>query len=238
MPRIGPVFESFDYERGDVSRLKSALLEHGMVIVRGRTLTPFEQVSFTRLFGSVVHTAPKPAQFLPDRPEIFRMANRKGVGNVGNGNYWHSDGTHMDDPSALSFHHIFNATADGSTLYQDMARAYDRLANKDIWDGAKMTIAGSRVRDIVQSHPVTGRKFLYVNLGTESEFPGRDTMVRHLNDPKSYYKHVWQNGDLVIADNFRVAHCATLANPRHLRILHRTSIPLSAVWYNQKDIPS
>jgi alpha-ketoglutarate-dependent taurine dioxygenase len=93
--------------------LRQALIEHHLLLFRGRTLDPTRQIAFTKLFGDVVHTCSPRSRYLPEFPEIVRVCNREGQGLVNVGPYWHSDGAYLQDPTAISIHHIIVPTADG-----------------------------------------------------------------------------------------------------------------------------
>ncbi|WP_241194450.1 TauD/TfdA family dioxygenase [Pseudomonas synxantha] len=55
-----------------------------------------------------------------------------------------------------------------------------------------------------------------------------DSLVASLHDPRAYYAHQWQNGDVVLTDNFSLLHGRerfTRENGRHLRRVHIHSTP-------------
>lgn len=150
----------------------------------------------------------------------------------------------------------------GDTLFTSTAAAYDALpkvmkkrieglsaafsvANRN----AKLNAAGDRgatqteeqrgktpetVHKVVRTHPVTGRKCIYVNEGHTSRIVGlpeeesRALMAElcvHVTRPEFVYRHRWRVGDLLMWDNVPTQHVATfdyqLPQRRHL---HRTTI--------------
>jgi len=149
----------------------------------------------------------------------------------------------QDHVLAVTLHHIIRPTPDGDTLYADLGGAYDRLHPRDrARFGTMKTIAQvpSVAHPLVRKHPVTGRTILYVNLEPTArivdeegkEHPDLVPFLReHLN--RGCYRHKWHAGDLVVVDNFAAAHCATLANPKALRVLHRTTVPGPRVWWQE-----
>lgn len=55
-----------------------------------------------------------------------------------------------------------------------------------------------------------------------------DSLVAALHDPRAYYAHPWQNGDVVLTDNFSLLHGRegfTHQNGRHLRRVHIHATP-------------
>jgi len=221
--------------------LRSALLDYKMLLLRNRTLTPDEQIAFTRLFGDELHRAGPRLRHLERHPEIFRIANRNGNGNVNTGNYWHSDGHYLRDPSAVTVMHIVSATSDGATQVTDSAAAFDRLtdATKDYL--SKLAFRAPEtgvVHPIVRRHPMTGRPSLYVNLigvAINSDFQQlphvKQFILSHLSEHGTFYEHHWQPGDTMVVDNFATIHRGTASNPKDLRIMHRTTVTGRSVWW-------
>lgn len=96
---------------------------------------------------------------------------------------------------------------------------------------AKVPVA---VHKIVQEHPVTGRKCLFVNEGHTVEIldlpqdEGRellDMLCRHATNPEFVYCHRWRVGDMLMWDNVATQHIAEFnyALPQR-RYLHRTTL--------------
>ena len=90
------------------------------------------------------------------------------------------------------------------------------------------------VHKIVQQHPITGRKCLFINEGHAVEIQGLpeeesrellDTLCRHATRPEFVYRHRWQVGDLLMWDNVATQHIASFdyALPKR-RYLHRTTL--------------
>ncbi len=246
---FGVEIVGFDFERAPslevVQALRGALLEHGLLLFRGRTLEPALQVAFTAALGGAVHRCSPPTRAIPAFPEIFRVANRADQGNLNNGRYWHCDGAYLETPTAVTLHHIIRPTADGDTLYANLADAYERLRPRDrtLLEGMRTISQVPTVgHGLVRKHPVTGRTILYPNLEPKARivdqagtaYPELAVFLReHLN--RGCYRHKWRAGDLVVVDNFAGAHCATPANPSALRVLHRTTVPGQRVWWNAGD---
>jgi taurine dioxygenase len=249
---FGAEIVGFDFSRAPspetIQALREALLAHGLLLFRGRTLEPGLQVVFTGVLGGGVHRCSNPTRVLPEFPEIFRVSNRRDQGNLNNGLYWHSDGAYLEIPTAVTLHHIIRPTPDGDTLYADLASAHDRLHPRERARFATLKTVSqvpSVAHPLIRQHPATGRTILYVNLEPTARIideDGKDqppiaTFLReHLN--RGCYRHKWRAGDLVVVDNFAAAHCATLAHPNGLRVLHRTTVPGQRVWWQSASGPS
>ncbi len=73
------------------------------------------------------------------------------------------------------------------------------------------------VHPVIRTHPVTGRKCLYVNEGFTVALEGLPAaesatllpeLYQHIVRPTSIYRHNWRVGDLLMWDNCATQHCA------------------------------
>jgi len=129
-----------DHGPEEISEIRDALMEHGILVFHGQEMTNAEHVRFSQKFGpSEIHTVKQ--YLLPDFPEIIALANRgeKGTKPIANGGaYWHSDITYKARPPMGSILYSLEIPPEGGdTLYCDMAAAYD-----DLSDDMKDRIAG------------------------------------------------------------------------------------------------
>ena len=90
----------------------------------------------------------------------------------------------------------------------------------------------------VVTHPVTGRKILEIcdqfldriiaphkaDLCNDEAIELLERLVAHTRQPEFHYFHQWNEGDMVLWDNWRVTHCATGTPPGVQRVIHRTTI--------------
>jgi taurine dioxygenase len=91
---------------------------------------------------------------------------------------------------------------------------------------------------LVRTHPVTGRKALFVNEAHTSHIVGLSPaeseallveLYRHIVRPEFIYTHRWRAGDLLMWDNCAVQHKATFDYALPLRRrMHRTTVRGSA----------
>jgi taurine dioxygenase len=87
---------------------------------------------------------------------------------------------------------------------------------------------------VVRTHPVTGRKALFVNEAHTSRLVGLppaegeqllEELCRHVARPEFRYTHHWRAGDLLMWDNCAVQHKATFDYALPLRrLMHRTTV--------------
>lgn len=235
---FGAVVDNVDLSRAtadETLQLQTALLAFGLLVVRDQELTPQQHVDATRLFGEPETFHPGAGQ-IRGLPEVFRLASRSGEGYLDVGRYWHSDGSFREDPTPISmWHTIETPEGAGATLFTDLG-----LALHDLAPAMRREIATVRtlhrngvVHPLVMRHPVTGQENLYLNVGLTSSVANRsadeartliDGLDQHMSRPVAMYQHDWRPGDVVIADNYRVAHKATAITAASHRVLDRTTV--------------
>ena len=54
--------------------------------------------------------------------------------------------------------------------------------------------------------------------------PILEALVKHTLDGRFTYLHDWEEGDMVLWDNWRTMHTAWGSPPGHDRVVHRTTI--------------
>jgi taurine dioxygenase len=229
---------------GTTELLRSALLQYGMLVIRGQSFTPHEQIAASQLFGSL-ETFPTMRGQLNGLPEIFRVASRPEDGHVEVGRYWHSDGSFREDPTPISFWYSeVQSEEGGDTLFTDLQQAYAELQPEIQQEFAGLNTAHRNgvVHPLVLKHPKTGVPALYLNIGLTAGVLGyspdhsralMEAVDRHYSRVGATYRHHWLPGDVVVADNLHVAHKATPITPSTRRILNRTTIRADGViWYD------
>ncbi|PIW25884.1 MAG: hypothetical protein COW30_17820 [Rhodospirillales bacterium CG15_BIG_FIL_POST_REV_8_21_14_020_66_15] len=165
-----------------------------------------------------------------DRRRIFGLANR----------LWHTDASFKKVTAKYSLLHAHTVAPEGGeTQYADMRAAYDALPQKmkdriadleaehciatsreklgftEFSDEEKNTLPPVR-HGLVRTHPVTGRKALYLasHASHVVGWPvpeGRmliHDLMEHATQPQFVHTHTWQVGDLVIWDNRCTMHRA------------------------------
>jgi len=87
---------------------------------------------------------------------------------------------------------------------------------------------------VVRTHPVTGRKSLFVTEGHTARIEGLpadesqallDFLWEHVKQPRFMYRHKWAEGDLLVWDNCSTQHLATMDYaPHQRRRLYRAGV--------------
>lgn len=182
-----------------------------------------------------------------DRARMFNLGNR----------LWHSDSSYKVVPAKYSLLSGRIITEEGGeTQFADMRAAYDAFNDKtkaliedlvcehsllysrgalgfdDLTDEEKQNFTPVR-QSLVRSHPVTGRKSVYLSahIGQILGMPRPEAMclIRDLTEiavqPKFVYSHKWQQYDLVIWDNRQTMHRVTAFDDvNEVRDMRRTTI--------------
>ena len=107
-------------------------------------------------------------------------------------------------------------------------------ADKSRLTAEQETKAPEAVHKIVQEHPITGRKCLFVNEGHAIEIldlpedEGNELLgmlCRHATKPEFEFRQRWRVGDLLMWDNVATQHIAKFDYaPSQRRYLHRTTL--------------
>lgn len=186
-----------EFDDADFERVRAAFLEHLVVVFRGQSITPAQQVAFTERFGPA---RPHPLGSRAHRrgfPQVLVLENRPGRPGARN-DFWHSDISFAAEPPKASILYALRVTEGvGDTLFANMYAAYERLPAdmKARLDGLRAFHSGERLAErakraqgsdalpidalpppaehpVVRPHPETGRPALYVNPYFTTRFAG------------------------------------------------------------------
>ena len=190
-----------------------------------------------------------------DRRRMFNLGNR----------LWHSDSSYRAVPakySLLSARTI--ATRGGNTEFADMRAAYDALDGEmqalvedlvcehsllysrgsmgftELSEDERAMFKPVRQR-LVRTHPVTGRKSLFLSshIGTIVgwQIPEARDLIRelieHATKPEFVYAHAWEEYDLVMWDNRQTMHRVRRFDEREPRDMRRTTVAGTAMTAEQ-----
>jgi len=185
----------------------------------------------------------------------FDRSDRRRMFNLGN-RLWHSDSSYRAIPakySLLSARTV--ATRGGNTEFADMRAAYDALDDEMraviedlVCEHSLLYSRGSMgftelseaeraafrpvYQRLVRTHPVTGRKSLFLSshIGTivgwlvpEARDLIRD-LIEHATQRDFVYAHVWREYDFVIWDNRQTMHRVRRFDESQPRDMRRTTV--------------
>ncbi len=120
---------------------------------------------------------------------------------------------------------------------QEQARG-DRVVQEHVLTQEHLQQVPDAEAPIVRTHPVTGRKGLFINEAHTSHIVGlpkaeSDALLKeicqHIIKPEFQYEHRWQAGDLLMWDNIAAQHKANFNYRLPLRrLMYRTTVRGSA----------
>ena len=236
-----------------VREIRRAFLEHGVIFFRDQKLEPAQFMAFARAMG-------RPIEYpfvkgIPGFPEVIEVKKleheRHNFGGI-----WHSDTAYLEEPpmgSMLLAREI--PPYGGDTEFASQYLAYEALSDgmKRLLDGlygvnssAKADVTRTRedrVKEyarhyeaehpVVRTHPETGRKALYVNVGHTVRFRGLteqesapllEFLFRHQVKPEFTCRFHWKVGSLAFWDNRCTQHNPINDYHGHRRVMHRITL--------------
>jgi len=246
---------------GTVAALTDALFAHKVVFFRGQQLTPQAQIRFSAQLGPIFTDHPGYLPTLPGHPEIVALDGQEGgranlwhsdvsispkppMGSVlymlecpayGGDTMW-ADMTAAYD--ALSGR--MKAYLEGLTAHHDLAATVRNVVRERSQATKSPT---GRLPDqsslphashpVVRTHPVTGRKILYVNPTFTAHIEGvppkeadaiLPILFAHQDQPEFQCRWRWQQGDVAVWDNRATQHYAIADYGDAPRTIHRVTL--------------
>jgi len=218
----------------EIARLKQALADHLVLFFRDQPIDHEAHKRFGRSFGELQPHSAVPG--LADHPEIVAIHADANSSYVA-GENWHSDLTCDEAPPLGSILYLHTVPAiGGDTLFASMYAAYEALSPrmKAFLDGLTAVHDAdhvyrplfpdvdrkypSAVHPVVRTHPVTGRKLLFVNHSytiriVELEKEESDTVLaflfEHVKNPNFHVRFRWSPHAIAFWDNRCTQHLAT-----------------------------
>ena len=190
-----------------------------------------------------------------DEGNVARRDSRKNLSNFAN-QLWHSDSSFMDPRAAYSILHCaIKPGWGGNTEFADLRAAYDTLDERskqevqdlkaehfalhtrillgdDAYTDTQKTEIPPAVWPLVDTHPGSGRKVLFVGVHAR-EILGWPTaeariflqdLLEHATQRERVYVHEWEVGDTVMWDNRATLHRGRRYDIAQRRELRRTTI--------------
>ena len=242
--------------------LNQALAEHLLLVIPGDPMTPEQTREFSTAFGQPQRQLLryKRSGAVPDVAVMVStlMADGTTDKTAIRAEDWHTDDSYFAVPAkATLLHSIEIPSRGGATWFCNMHSVFEALpeATRKRIDGLR-AIHGydtPRARNrpsprtpeeiaetpdvehpLVRTHPVTGRKALYLNPNRLDHIVGleraeSDALLDELADearkPRHHFGHVWTRGDIVVWDNRATMHRVVIDYPEgEPRIMQRVLI--------------
>ncbi len=242
-----------DLDAATFAEIERAFVEYKVLFFRDQDITTDQHVAFAGRFGELEEHPFIPAKDGYDMiVELAKNDRVKGVENV-----WHSDVTWRQIPSLGS---VLRATEvpdiGGDTLFADMEAAYAGLDSEtqqridgliavhDFTNSFGLYMSDEEKatqlekfpparHPVVRTHPVTGRKSIYVNPIFTNIIEGlsrdeSDELLAHLyaqaNIPEYQCRFRWQKNSFAFWDNRSVQHYASSDYDPQPRRMERVTV--------------
>jgi len=244
----------------EYDKLYAILMEHQVIFLRDQELKPEDHVKLAQSFGEPEPPHPIYPN-VEGHENIVVLAN--GPDNPPDTDGWHTDVTFKPNPpfTSILYSRIIPPVG-GDTLWLSMTAAFDDLpdgmksdlralnAVHDMGDfrnnfsvgkqtgNADELIAahgrfGSAIHPVIQTHPVTGKEFLFISQGFTQHIVGmtaRDSsrllryLFDHIDKPEYQVRFKWAENTIAMWDNRCTQHYATADYMPHKRLMHRITV--------------
>ena len=254
----------------DIKAVNDAFDQHIVVVFRGQDLSEADQLRTAGYFGKVhIRRRPANGRTPGgDFDTPFMMVtniveNGKSIGAFGDGEMWfHHDTSYYPQPHRATFLYSMKLTSSGGeTCFSNMYKAYENIPQAlrariegrkvlqvhDYKRRERLDLSGVALekilhheQPIVITHPVTGRKALYISRLMSARIEGlshdeSEAALEQLfdisEDPAIVYEHHWKLGDLVVWDNWCSIHARKDFPREEPRLMRRCTIEGQAMRF-------
>ncbi len=251
--------------RSDIKPLYDALGQYGVLFFEDQIMTPEQHINVAELFGAININ-----RFFPvvDGQTKIAQVLKEPTQSTNIGSNWHTDHSY-DEVPAMGSILVSKKTPSrgGDTVFANMFLAYEHLSNglkqtlcqlkaihssrhvfgeaaQDKRFGNAQAATQDSVHPVVISHPISGKKALYINpeftIGIEGWHASEssallNTLYQHATRPEFTHRFKWHSGSVAFWDNRATWHCALNDYPTETRLMHRITIEgvaLKAATYN------
>jgi taurine dioxygenase len=261
-PNIGAEILGLDVSRPLSEATAQAVRDiwHGnlVILLRGQQLDEDQQVAFAECFGPLNRSAtPRPHHSKKNAAVMFVSNIRENgelIGAHPDGEmHFHTDQCHQEKPASATMLYAMEIPSQGgNTLFVNGYAAYEALPDElkkklegrraiNGYDYSHAEKRGTVLREgiphashpIVRTHPVTGRKALYINrlmtlfiegMAAEESEDLLMQLFAHQEQTQFIYEHVWTPGDVVLWDNRCTLHARSDFSAAERRLLRRVTI--------------
>lgn len=247
-----------------IAELRAIWLDHGVLFLRDATLSPRDFLAFAGRLGTPVeYPFVRGLDGFPQITPVIKEPEER----INFGGVWHSDTAYLERPPMATMLIAREVPpAGGDTMFADCRAAYEALSPglRAALDGLRAVNSSkkadaSKTREdrqkergavtnaevleathpVVRTHPETGRRSLFVNLGHTSHFEGwtaeeskplLDFLFAHITRPEFTCRFRWAPGSIALWDNRSVQHYPVNDYHGHRREMHRITL--------QGDVPA
>ena len=260
-PSIGATISEIslnkDLNSETIEQIYSALIKHQVIFFRGQDISPENHLKLAESLGEI-----DPGHPVYPHVEGYQsiVLLKNDVNNRPDTNDWHKDLTFKSNPPFASIlHGVKVPKVGGDTLWASMSAAYNALPNgwKEQLEGLEaihdmgtfrndfykeggidsvnsaLKKVGSAVHKIIETHPISGLKYLNVNQSftrniiNESQGPSDHILqflYQHISKPEFQVRFHWEDNSIAIWDNRITQHYAVCDYLPELRHMQRVTV--------------
>ena len=260
-PSIGATISEIslnkDLNSETIEQIYSALIKHQVIFFRGQDISSENHLKLAESLGEI-----DPGHPVYPHVEGYQsiVLLKNDVNNRPDTNDWHKDLTFKSNPPFASIlHGVKVPKVGGDTLWASMSAAYDALPNgwKEQLEGLEaihdmgtfrndfykeggidsvnsaLKKVGSAVHKIIETHPISGLKYLNVNQSftrniiNESQGPSDHILqflYQHISKPEFQVRFHWEDNSIAIWDNRITQHYAVCDYLPELRHMQRVTV--------------
>jgi taurine dioxygenase len=248
-----------DMPESEIAALRAIWLDHGVLFFRDQAhLSAPDLAAFARRFGEVIEYPF--VKGLPEAPEVIPVVKLEHE-KSNFGGLWHTDTAYLETPPMATMliareippyggdtlfasgHAAYEALSDGMKAMLAPLKAVNSSAKADVTKTREDRLKDNARADarkvyeaehpVVRTHPETGRKALYVNLGHTTRFVGMTEeesapllafLHQHQVKPEFTCRFGWEPGSIAFWDNRCVLHNPVNDYHGFRRVMHRVTL--------------
>ena len=241
-----------------IAEIHLAWNAHVVIFFRDQELTNAQYLAFAERIGKPVeYPFIRGIEGFPVITPVVKLENDR----INFGGIWHSDTTYLQEPPMGTFLIAREVPPQGGdTLFSNQYLAYESLSEglkqtlstlTGISSSAKADVSKSREdrmanspaaranevleaeHPVVRTHPETGRRALYINVGhtlrfkdwtVEESAPLLNYLHQHQIKPEFTCRFQWRTGSLALWDNRAALHYPLNDYHGYRRIMHRITL--------------
>lgn len=241
-----------------IAEIHLAWNAHVVIFFRDQELTNAQYLAFAERIGKPVeYPFIRGIEGFPVITPVVKLENDR----INFGGIWHSDTTYLQEPPMGTFLIAREVPPQGGdTLFSNQYLAYESLSEglkqtlstlTGISSSAKADVSKSREdrmanspaaranevleaeHPVVRTHPETGRRALYINVGHTLRFkdwtvdesaPLLNYLHQHQIKPEFTCRFQWRTGSLALWDNRAALHYPLNDYHGYRRIMHRITL--------------
>jgi taurine dioxygenase len=262
-PNIGAEIKGINLSslnKENIDLIYKSLISNKVIFFREQLIKPKEHLNFAQLFGGI--ESPHPVYpYVKNFKQIVLLENNKD--NPPDTDVWHTDVTFKPKPAFASIlYSKIIPPYGGDTLWSCLTSIYDALPkdikkyleslraihdmgdfrntftkNENEGNAQKLKDGfnkfGSSIHEVIKKHPITNKKFLYINPGFTNHIVGLSAsdsnnilnyLFNFMNKPEYQIRFKWTPNTVAMWDNRCTMHYAVSDYMPNRRIMHRVTI--------------